>query len=147
MSLKPVNSMMICDRRSFRLRLYKRRLLSYKFSIENSYQIAVGKLGYSTPSGLYLINSRAKNPDWLMPDSDWVSPELRGKVLPGGDPDNPIKARWLGVTDPKGGVGIHGTADDDSIGSEASHGCLRMHVADVIELYDQVKLYTPIVIL
>jgi lipoprotein-anchoring transpeptidase ErfK/SrfK len=44
------------------------------------------------------------------------------------------------------GAGIHGTSDVGSLGSAASHGCIRMSVADVTELYDQVPLGTPIYI-
>ena len=68
---------------------------------------------------------------------------LAGKVIPGGSPENPIKARWMGVYD---GAGIHGTADDSSIGSAASHGCIRMHIPDVEELYDKVPVGAPIYI-
>ena len=67
---------------------------------------------------------------------------LAGTVVPPG-PSNPIKARWLGIYD---GVGIHGTSDDASIGTNASHGCLRMHVSDVIDLYPRVPVGTPIYI-
>ena len=55
-----------------------------------------------------------------------------GQVIPGGAPNNPLKARWLGIYN---GVGIHGTAEGWSIGTRASHGCIRMHVADVVALY------------
>ena len=44
------------------------------------------------------------------------------------------------------GVGIHGTGQDDSIGSRASHGCIRMHVSDVIALFERVTLGTPVLI-
>jgi lipoprotein-anchoring transpeptidase ErfK/SrfK len=44
------------------------------------------------------------------------------------------------------GAGIHGTTDDGSIGSAASHGCIRMHIPDVIELYDQVPIGAPVYI-
>ena len=55
----------------------------------------------------------------------------------------PLKARWLGIYD---GAGIHGTDDIGSLGSAASHGCIRMAVPDVIELYDEVAVQTPIYI-
>jgi lipoprotein-anchoring transpeptidase ErfK/SrfK len=42
------------------------------------------------------------------------------------------------------GAGIHGTTEDWSIGSAASHGCIRMHIWDVEDLYDRVPLHTPI---
>jgi lipoprotein-anchoring transpeptidase ErfK/SrfK len=122
-------------------------LWSYRFRLAKKYPIAIGKKGYESPSGFFLINSRSKCPEWRMPDSDWVAKELRGTVLSCKDPANPIKARWLGVTDPKDGIGIHGTADDASIGTAASHGCFRMHVDDVIDLFGRVKLYSPVVIL
>jgi len=58
-------------------------------------------------------------------------------------PENPIKARWLGIYD---GVGVHGTDARGSIGSNASHGCIRMLVEDVQKLYDAVPVGTPIFI-
>jgi lipoprotein-anchoring transpeptidase ErfK/SrfK len=44
------------------------------------------------------------------------------------------------------GAGIHGTSDTASLGSAASHGCVRMSVPDVIDLYDRVDVGTPIYI-
>ena len=69
-----------------------------------------------------------------MPNSSWVAPKDRGKVIPGGTAENPLKARWLGIY---AGAGIHGTDDSGSIGSAASHGCIRMRIPDVIDLYDR----------
>jgi lipoprotein-anchoring transpeptidase ErfK/SrfK len=45
-----------------------------------------------------------------------------------------------------GGVGIHGTAAEYSIGTAASHGCIRMRVADVIDLYPRVPVGTAVLI-
>ncbi|MGH2919521.1 MAG: L,D-transpeptidase, partial [Solirubrobacteraceae bacterium] len=61
----------------------------------------------------------------------------------GGSAANPLKARWMGIT---GSVGIHGTGQDYSIGTRASHGCIRMHVWDVIALYNRVPIGTPVLI-
>jgi lipoprotein-anchoring transpeptidase ErfK/SrfK len=44
------------------------------------------------------------------------------------------------------GVGIHGTGEDGSIGTRASHGCIRMHVGDVVALYKRVPVGTPVLI-
>ncbi len=63
--------------------------------------------------------------------------------MPGGVPENPLKARWMGIYN---GAGIHGTDARGSIGTNASHGCVRMAIPDVIELYDQVDVGTPIYI-
>ena len=76
-----------------------------------------------------------------MPDSDWAG-SLAGQTIPPG-PDNPLKARWMGIYN---GAGIHGTDDTGSLGSAASHGCVRMSVPDVIDLYDRVDVGTPIYI-
>ena len=48
-----------------------------------------------------------------MPDSDWAG-DLAGKTIPGGDPRNPLVARWVGISGP---VGFHGTKDVGSLGS------------------------------
>jgi lipoprotein-anchoring transpeptidase ErfK/SrfK len=124
------------NRSTFKLRVFKGLKLS------KTYGIAVGAAGHDTPSGLYSITNKQVNPAWHVPNSDWAG-SLAGQVIPGGAANNPLKARWLGITD---GVGIHGTSEDWSIGSKASHGCLRMHVKDVIDLYPRVPVGTPVLI-
>jgi lipoprotein-anchoring transpeptidase ErfK/SrfK len=124
------------DRGNFRISLFK-RLKKVK-----AYPIAVGQAGLETPSGLYKIQNKAINPAWHVPDSDWAG-SLAGRVIPGGTPENPLKSRWLGVYD---GVGVHGTDARNSIGTNASHGCIRMLVEDVEKLYDEVPIGTPIYI-
>jgi lipoprotein-anchoring transpeptidase ErfK/SrfK len=130
-------AIIVVNRPSFQLTLYK-NLKPYK-----TYGIAVGQVGLETPAGLYHIQNKAVNPAWTMPNSDWVAPADRGRVVPGGIPENPLKARWLGIYD---GAGIHGTDATGSIGTAASHGCIRMLIPDVIELYDQVPVGAPIYI-
>jgi L,D-transpeptidase catalytic domain/Putative peptidoglycan binding domain len=110
--------------------------------LAKTYQVAIGAIGFATPAGLYKIRNKAVNPAWYVPNKPWAG-DLAGKVIPSGDPENPIKARWMGFWD---GAGIHGTADTGSIGSAASHGCIRMTVPDVIQLYDRVPLLTPLFI-
>ena len=105
-----------------------------------TYRVGIGAAGFDTPAGEYEIESMAANPAWYVPDKTWAG-DLAGKVVPGDDPDNPIKARWMGFYD---GAGIHGTADEASIGTAASHGCIRMLIRDVIDLYDRVPLHTPL---
>jgi len=108
--------------------------------LAKTYRVGIGALGFETPSGIYEIESKAANPAWYVPNKKWAG-DLAGKVIPGNDPDNPIKARWMGFWD---GAGIHGTADEASIGTAASHGCIRMTVRDVVDLYDRVPLHTPL---
>jgi lipoprotein-anchoring transpeptidase ErfK/SrfK len=124
------------DRSSFKLRLFKH----LKFS--KSYSVAVGQPAYPTPTGLYAIQNKQVNPTWTVPNSPWAG-ELQGQSVSGSDPNNPLKARWMGIVN---GVGIHGTGQDYSIGTAASHGCIRMHVSDVIDLYDRTPVGTPVLI-
>jgi L,D-transpeptidase catalytic domain len=124
------------DRRNFTLRLFKR------LRVVRRYGIAVGQAGLETPAGRYRIRNKQVNPAWHVPRSAWAG-SLAGQVIPGGVPGNPLKARWLGIAN---GVGIHGTAEDWSIGTAASHGCIRMHVSDVVKLYPRVPVGTPVLI-
>ena len=125
------------NRSAFQLTLYK------NLKAVKTYGIAVGQIGLETPAGLYHIQNKAVNPAWTMPNSSWVPAKDRGKIIPGGTPENPLKARWLGIFD---GAGIHGTDAASSIGSAASHGCVRMRIPDVIDLYPQVPVGAPIYI-
>jgi lipoprotein-anchoring transpeptidase ErfK/SrfK len=124
------------DQRHFRLRLFKR------LRFVKSYGVAVGQPAYPTPNGLFSITSKAVNPTWNVPDSPWAG-ALRNETVAGGSAANPLKARWMGIVN---GVGIHGTAESGSIGSRASHGCVRMRVPDVIDLYRRVPIGTPVLI-
>ena len=130
-------AVVVVNRSAFQLTLYR------NLKLAKTYGIAVGQVGLETPAGLYHIQNKAVNPAWTMPNSDWVAPADRGRVVPGGIPENPLKARWLGIYD---GAGIHGTDATGSIGTAASHGCIRMLIPDVIELYDQVPVGAPIYI-
>jgi lipoprotein-anchoring transpeptidase ErfK/SrfK len=124
------------DRSSFQLHLYE------NLKLTKTYSVAIGAVGFDTPAGLYHIQNKAVDPAWSVPEADWAG-DLAGTVVPGGVPENPLKERWLGIYD---GAGIHGTDDVGSLGSAASHGCVRMAIPDVIELYDQVPVGTPIYI-
>jgi lipoprotein-anchoring transpeptidase ErfK/SrfK len=116
--------------------------LFVNFRLARKYEIAVGQIGYETPGGLYHVQNKAVNPAWHVPDSPWAG-ALAGRVIPGGAPDNPLVARWLGFYN---GAGIHGTNDPGSIGQAASHGCIRMRIPDVIDLYPRVPVGTPLYI-
>lgn len=124
------------NRSSFELTLWK------DLEPAETYTVAIGAQGFDTPAGLYNIQDKAVDPVWNVPDSDWAG-DLAGTTVPGGVPENPLKARWMGIYN---GAGIHGTDDVGSLGSAASHGCVRMAIPDVIELYDQVDVGTPIYI-
>lgn len=124
------------NRATFRLRLFKSLKLS------KTYRVAVGAEGYDTPARLYSVTTRQVNPPWSAPNRPWAG-IFAGRTVPGGSAENPLKARWIGLAD---GIGIHGTGDPGSIGSRASHGCIRMTVPDVVDLYPRVPMGTPVLI-
>jgi lipoprotein-anchoring transpeptidase ErfK/SrfK len=124
------------SKRDKRVRLFDRgRLVT-------SYRVAVGMAEYPTPDGRFSIQSIEKNPVWSVPNSDWAG-DLAGKVIPGGDPQNPLKAYFVRFN---GAVGFHGTASVNSLGSAASHGCIRMRVTDVKDLAKRVSVGTPVLV-
>jgi lipoprotein-anchoring transpeptidase ErfK/SrfK len=123
------------DRGHFTLRLYRH------LRLVRSYSIAVGQQGLQTPAGLYHIQDKVVNPSWQVPFSAWTG-SLAGRLIPPG-PNDPLKARWLGIFN---GAGIHGTDETWSIGHAVSHGCVRMTIPDVIDLYNQVSVGTPVYI-
>jgi len=127
----------IVDRANFTLRFFDHLKLT------RSYDVAIGQQGLETPQGLYDIQWKQVNPSWYVPDSDWAG-DLAGKVIPPG-PDDPIKARWMAFD---GAAGIHGVDPSEygSIGHQASHGCVRMRIPDVIDLYAKSPVGTPVYI-
>jgi lipoprotein-anchoring transpeptidase ErfK/SrfK len=133
---KKYPSVIVINRGAFQLTLYK------DLKPAKTYGIAVGQVGLETPAGLYHIQNKAVNPAWHVPNSAWAG-SLAGQVIPGGAPNNPLKARWMGIYD---GAGIHGTDAEGSIGSAASHGCIRMRIPEVEALYDQVDVGAPVYI-
>ena len=124
------------DRANFTLRLFKRLKLS------KTYRVAVGLPEFPTPTGRFTISNKAVNPAWTAPNRPWAG-AYANETVPGGSAENPLKARWMGIAN---GVGIHGTGIPGSIGSRASHGCIRMTVPDVVDLYPRVPVGTPVLI-
>jgi L,D-transpeptidase catalytic domain len=133
---KAYSTVITIDRDHFRLRLFKR------LKFVKGYGVAVGQPAYPTPTGLFAVQSKQVNPTWTAPNSPWAG-EMAGQQVSGGAANNPLKARWIGVA---GSVGIHGTGERWSIGTRASHGCIRMTVPDVIDLFGRVSVGTPVLI-
>jgi lipoprotein-anchoring transpeptidase ErfK/SrfK len=107
------------------------------------YGIGVAKSGFEW-SGTHQVSRKAEWPSWT-PPAEMLQrrPELP-RFMEGG-PNNPLGARalYLGSTLYR----IHGTTEPWSIGQNVSSGCIRMTNADVIDLYERVKLYTKVVVL
>lgn len=128
----------VVDRGSFQLRFYQH------LKLVDTYPIAVGMQGLETPPGLYHIQWKQTDPPWYVPNSAWAG-ALAGKVIPPG-PEDPLKARFMSFD---GGAGIHGIdpSEYSTIGHDASHGCVRMRIPDVIALYARTPVGTPVYII
>ena len=110
--------------------------------LKKTFPVATGQWAYPTPNGVTRVVWMTRDPTWTPPDSPWAAGATA--VAPG--PDNPVGMRWIGTG--FSGVGIHGVpaSEDYSIGSYASHGCIRMYEWDVEELYEWVTVGMPIII-
>ena len=119
------------------LGLSARRVQVYRGEmLISSYEVAVGREGWNTPVGEFSVFQKQVDPAWEHP--------FTGDVVPPG-PDNPLGARWIGFwSDGVNSIGFHGTPDESLIGSAVSHGCVRMRNEDVLALYEQVGLDTPV---
>ena len=95
--------------------------------VVSTYRVAIGMRRYRTPVGTFAVHRIVWNPWWIPPDSPWARKE---KVTPPG-PDNPMGRVKLLIGGP---YYVHGTPFVASIGSAASHGCIRMRNEDVMSL-------------
>ncbi|MBP7830209.1 MAG: L,D-transpeptidase family protein [Kiritimatiellae bacterium] len=96
------------------------------------YRVGTGEFG-KTPVGDFVIKEKIAQPTWWRPD---------GKPIPFGDPENVLGTHWLSLDIP--GYGIHGTWEPDTIGKQASAGCIRLLNAEVEELFNLVPEGTPV---
>jgi len=104
------------------------------------YTVGVGKAGMQW-SGRSRITGKYIMPDFVMPD------DLRRRntpaVIPAGSPEPPRGAAARTLHDD---YAIHGTYNPGSIGRFVSHGCIRMHNRDVMDLFRRVSVGTPVVV-
>jgi lipoprotein-anchoring transpeptidase ErfK/SrfK len=94
-----------------------------------SYPVAIGQEQYPTPTGDFNISRVIWNPRWVPPESEWARDESPKEP---GDPGNPMGKVKIFFSEPD--YYIHGTEAEESLGRAASHGCVRMANADVVEL-------------
>ncbi len=134
--LNALSGQIVVDIGDLRLYLYRDGKLI------KSYTVATGQPAYPTPTGTYSVVTMTKDPTWLPPNSDWAKD---AQPIPPGM-ENPLGTRWMGTS--ASGVGIHGVppSEDGSIGTYASHGCIRMHNWDAVDLFDRIVIGMPVII-
>ena len=119
------------------IKLKEKRVYVYEGDkLLKRYPVAIGKKGWETPIGEWQVMEKIKNPAWTSFKT--------GEVFPAGV-ENPLGDRWIGFwTDGPDVIGFHGTANVKSIGTAASHGCVRMRSKDVKALFPLVKVGTTV---
>jgi len=120
------------------------RIYLYKGDkLVKSYRCAPGRPAFPTPTGDFRVVRKLANAPWINPGSAWAASMPRS--IPAG-PNNPMGVRKIGINVP--GVFMHGIPPSEfgSIGTHASHGCMRMMPSDVLDLYGRVKVGTPVYI-
>ena len=134
-----VGKAIVVNRSSNMLTLYD------DFQVERTYPVATARPGFETPPGAWEVVNKVEWPTWVNPclgqPGCWAASEPA--TIPPG-PDNPLGTRALYLSAP--GIRIHGTPSDDSIGTYASHGCIRMHIPDSEAMYPLVPIGTPVLI-
>lgn len=126
-----ISNLIIINSRNNTLRYY------INGNLTRSYSCATGKSSSATPTGKFSVYNKIVNRPYYK------------EGIPGGDPRNPLGKRWMGLdcNGTKGTTyGIHGTNNESSIGKNASHGCIRMHNAEVESLYEIVPIGTTVII-
>jgi lipoprotein-anchoring transpeptidase ErfK/SrfK len=108
------------------------------------YPVGVGRAGMAW-HGRARIAEKALRPNWGPPaDIALANPNIP-LVIPGGSPRNPMGAAAMGLS--RGNYAIHGTNEPGSIGRFVSHGCIRMHNEDVLDLYHRAPVGTEVIVL
>lgn len=119
-----------------------------------AYPAAVGRADWPTPLGTFVIASKEVNPTWDVPASIREEARRAGRTLPlrvPPGPANPLGAYWLGLS--VGSIGIHGTNAPASVYQVVTHGCIRLHAADIAAVFRRVEvgsdgllLYQPVLV-
>lgn len=130
------------------LRLGERRLYlkdDQTGQTSEGFPVAIGRAQYPTPKGRFQVNELVANPDFLLFDFSNPSGRTRGRIPPGLN--NPLGLRWIGFAHEHGwAIGFHGTTKTELLGQAVSHGCVRMRNEDIVKVFDQIKLGTPVVV-
>jgi lipoprotein-anchoring transpeptidase ErfK/SrfK len=125
------------------VRIDQNRLYLYRgFQQIRTYPVATAMPGFTTPIGEWTIVDKQEDPTWHNPARDSWGAGEPATIPPG--PNNPLGTRALYLDTP--GIRIHGTPATYSIGTYASHGCIRMTISDSEALYPLVPVGARVII-
>ena len=124
------------DKATYRIDLYQGDGNEQVFV--RSYKVGLGEFN-STPTGIFKVRRSSK-----LVNPTWVNPRTR-EFYSANNPENPIGERWIGLegieerTKDLSGLGIHGTIAPETIGTQASMGCIRMGTEEVAQVYEMLS--------
>jgi len=110
-----------------------------------THPVGIGRVEWKTPEGTTRVASKKENPAWIPTPSIRKEHAKNGDPLPAvvpPGPDNPMGTHVLRLAWPS--YAIHGTDKPPSIGLRGSHGCLRMYPEDIVQIYNDVPVGTPV---
>ncbi len=112
-----------------------------KNEILKQYYVGLGMNSFKTPIGKFLVIEKSKNPGW-------INPYNKAETIKPGE-NSPLGTRWITFhKDSATNIefGIHGTYNYPSVGKYSSHGCVRMYIEDIEELFDLIEIDTPVLV-
>lgn len=121
---------------------YRKVYLYNDTKVQKKYRCAIGTSSHPTPRGTFKIVQKRYRPTWVNPAPNGWGANMPSSIGPG--PSNPLGLRALNLN--VSGIRIHGTTKLSSIGTAASHGCIRLTNKSVIDLYKRVSVGTPVYI-
>ena len=134
-TVEDFDQVLLLKQNNFKLYLYE------DGKITDQWDVAVGQPQFQTPLGMWTVIDKVEGPTWTNPAPDGWGKDMPATIPPG--PENPLGVAAVYWDAP--GIRFHGTSDVASIGTQASHGCVRLTNDDVLDLYAQVEIGTPIV--
>lgn len=104
--------------------------------LEKTYPCAIGTPSFPTPTGHFEIVLKRYMPTWVNPAPNGWGKDMPRSIPPG--PGNPLGTRAINLS--ASGIRFHGTNNIGSVGTAASHGCMRMYRRDIEDLFERVNV-------
>lgn len=134
------NYFIIVDKPSMYVVLYDRfgrEKAAYRMACSKNYGTKHARRDNRTPEGFFTAEGVYNSTEWLYTDDDGNTSPVKGQFGP----------RFIRLqTDVSRQIGIHGTCAPWALGRRASHGCIRIHNDNILELVKYVEAGTPIIV-
>ena len=130
----------VVDKGKMKVQLYDRygrKELEYGMACAKNFGTKHKKADSRTPEGFFSVEGIYDSTDWLFTDDNGVTSQKKGQFGP----------RFIRLRIPiTSQIGIHGTCAPWSIGSRASHGCIRVTNENILELVELVEVGMPVIV-